>query len=114
MNLTLPRNPSFYIADITTPFSWYCVEAGRHNTIYFRINGPAFSASKVSLPEGNKSTTTFVNAMCDAMNAHDPLAPRAGTFPTRFEPHANLVHNTITIFNSQNKFEILTDEQALT
>ena len=45
INITLPPNTYFYIIDITIPVSWYSVEAGRNHMIYFRINGPAYSAS---------------------------------------------------------------------
>jgi hypothetical protein len=38
-NITLPSNTAFYITDITVPVVWYTVEAGRNDTIYFRING---------------------------------------------------------------------------
>ena len=53
-----------------------------------------------------------VVAMSDVMNAQYPFKPLAGTFPNRFEPHANLVNNTVSIYNGTNKFELLTDEQA--
>ena len=51
VNITLPPNAAFYINDITIPVRWYTVEAGIQDTLYFRINGPAFSASKSILPE---------------------------------------------------------------
>ena len=41
INLTLPPNTAFYITDITILVSWYTIESGRNNIIYFRINGPA-------------------------------------------------------------------------
>ena len=44
INLTLPHNTAFYITDITIPVSWYTIEAGRNNIIYFTINGAAYSA----------------------------------------------------------------------
>ena len=47
------------------------------------------------------------------MNAHYPFAPPPNTHPKRFEPHANVVNNTISIHNGDNTFEVLTEEQAL-
>ena len=47
------------------------------------------------------------------MNAHYPFAAPAGTFPKTCEPHANLFNITITIYNGDDKFEILTDESDL-
>ena len=67
-NITLPSNTAFYITDITVPVSWYTVEAGRNDTIYFRINSTNYAPSKCTLPEGNYSTITLGAAMCKAMN----------------------------------------------
>ena len=74
---------------------------------------PPIVLLKCILIEGNYSTTTRCYAFCDIMNAHYPYAPLAGTFPQRFEPHANVVNITISIYNGENKFEIMTDEQVL-
>ena len=52
-NITLPYNTAFYITDTTVPVSWYTVEAGRNDTIYFRINSTSYAPSKCTLPEGN-------------------------------------------------------------
>ena len=71
-NITLPSNTAFYITDITVPVSWYTVEAGRHDTIYFRINGTAYAPSQTALPEGNYSTTSLGQALCVVMSAHYP------------------------------------------
>ena len=98
MGITLPPNTSFYITDITTPVRWCTVEVGRTDSIHFRINGLVYSASKCFLLEGNYSTTTLVNAMCDVAHAHDPFDSPAGAVHKRFEPHANLVNNTVSIY----------------
>ena len=58
-NITLPTNTAFYITDITVPVSWYTIEAGRNDTIYFRINGANYAPSKCTLFEGNYSTITL-------------------------------------------------------
>ena len=81
--------------------------------INFGINGPAYSDSKCVLPEGNYSTTTLVAAMCDVTHAHYPFGPHARTCPKTCAPHANLVNNTVSIYNGTNKFELLTDAEAL-
>ena len=111
-NITLPSNTAFYITDITVPVSWYTVEAGRNDTIYFRINGTAYAPSQTALHEGNYSTTSFGQALCDVMNAHYPYGNR-GSITNKFKFDANLRNNTIAIANTTDKFEILTDEQAL-
>ena len=55
-----------------------------------------------------------VAAMCAFMNAHYPFDKPGGTLPTWFEAHAKRVHNTVSIHNGTNKFDLLTDVQALT
>ena len=77
------------------------------------MNGLLYSTSKCMLPEGNYTTTTLVSALCDVMNAHCPFDPPAGILPSRFEPHANLVNIMVSIYTGTNKFERLTDEQAV-
>ena len=92
----------FYFYDITIPVSWYTVEVGSSNSIYFRIIGVVYSASKCLLPDGNYTTTKLVVAMCDSFDSHYPFEPLAGTFLKRFEPHANLVNNIVSIiYNGQ-------------
>ena len=34
-NIALPSNTAFYITDITVTVSWYTVEAGRNDAVYF-------------------------------------------------------------------------------
>jgi hypothetical protein len=71
-NISLPSNTAFYIADITVPVSWYIANAGRNDTIYCIINGTAYAQSQTALHEGNYSTTSLGQALCDVMNAHYP------------------------------------------
>ena len=52
MHIARAPNKPFFVTDITIPVSWYSVEAGRHDTIYFCINGLVNSASKCFLLEG--------------------------------------------------------------
>ena len=113
-NTTLPTNTAFYITDTTVPVSWYTVEAGRNDTIYFRTNGTNYAPSKCTLPEGNYSTITLGAALCKAMNDNYPIATPTGvTPPTRFVPTVNLAINTIVLANANDRFEILTDEQVV-
>ena len=113
INLTLPHNTAFYITDITIPVSWYTIESGRNNIIYFRINGAAYSASKATIPEGNYSTITLAQAMAEEMHKKYPFGVTTGvTPPVRFVASSNLTSNTITINNNSHPFEILTDDQA--
>ena len=92
--------------------SWYTVEAGHNDTIYFRINGTAYAPSQTALPEGNYSTTSLGQALCDVMNAHYPYG-HPGSITNKFNFKASLRNNTIAIANTTDKFELLTDEHAL-
>ena len=51
--------------------------------------------------------------MCEDMHAQYPFDPPAGTFPQRYESHANMVNNTVSVYTGPNKLELLTDEQTL-
>ena len=112
INLTLPHNTSFYITDVTIPVSWYTIEAGRNNIVYYRINGPAYTVLKTYMSESKISTITLAQAMADVMNAHYGCGVPGETVRVRFFASGNLTSNTITIYNSTQSFEILTDEQA--
>ena len=98
--MTLPHNKAFYITDITIPVSWYTIESIRYNIIYFRINGPTYSASECFIPEGNYSTITLAQAMVDEMNKKYTFGVMPGITPTaHFVASGNLTGNTITINN---------------
>ena len=83
-NITLPSNTAFYIIDITFPESWYTVEAGSNDTIYFRINEDNYACSQSTIPEGNYSTSTLADALFKAMNNNSPFTSDPGTSPTRY------------------------------
>ena len=112
-NITLPSNTAFYITDITGPVSWYTVEAGRNDTIYFSINGTNYAPSRCTLPEGNYSTISLGAALCKAMNDNYPFSGAPGTTPKRCVPTVNLANNTIVLTNANDTFEILTDQQVV-
>ncbi|MFM7987389.1 MAG: hypothetical protein ACKPKO_49565, partial [Candidatus Fonsibacter sp.] len=85
--------------DIAIPVSWYTIESNRNNIIFFRINGPAYSASTCFIPEGNYSTTTLAQAMVYAMNAKYPFGVMPSVTPhTRFVASSNMTSNTVTIY----------------
>ena len=51
ISITLPENTAFYITDITIPVSFYTIEAGRNNKLYFRAN--AYNIDVITIPDGN-------------------------------------------------------------
>ena len=64
------------------------------------------------MSESKISTITLAQAMADVMNAHYGFGVPGETVRVRFFASGNLTSNTITIYNSTQSFEILTDEQA--
>ena len=116
-NLELPKNTGFYITDITIPISFYTIEKGRNDTIYFII-GPTSPLENPlrcvkQIPEGNYNLVSLNNAIADIMNT-GYLTPSNNIIPTKFISMPNLSTNKIIIGNEFNTFEILTDKQALT
>ena len=104
MNITLLANTAFYITDITVPVSWYTIEAGRNNTVYYRLHTDNTLVAKCELPEGNYTTTSLAQSLVDVMNDHYPSMPvamSAGASAVKFIATSSLVSNTISIFNGK-------------
>jgi hypothetical protein len=110
VNISLPENTAFYITDISVPVSWYTIEAGRNNKLYFRVN--AYNVDVITIPDGNYNTVSLNNAIVDLLNLFYPLTS-AGTPVEKFTAFPNLSTNTIVIGNTTDNFEIFTDEQVL-
>ena len=120
MNITLPPNTTFYIADITIPVTWYTIEAGRNNIIYYRVNVNSSYVAKCELYEGNYTTTSLALALTAVMNTNYPAVSRPAALsvcatapPVLFSVTSDLPSNTIAIANGTDQFELLTDEQTL-
>ena len=96
-NITLPSNTAFYITDITVSVSWYTVQAGRNDIIFFRINGTGYAVAQCTMPAGNYNTTTLGAALCKAMNDNYPFTGPTRTTPTRIVSTANVANNTFII-----------------
>ena len=115
-NLELPKNTGFYITDITIPISFYTIEKGRNDTIYFII-GPTSPLEDPlrcvkQIPEGNYNLVSLNNAIADIMNT-GYLTPSNSIIPSKFLSMPSLSTNKIVIGNNHNNFEILTDLQVL-
>ena len=64
-NLLMPEGTGFYIDDISIPVSWYVIEEGRNNILWFR----AFNLSVGAvIPTGNYSIIALNDAIVKAMN----------------------------------------------
>ncbi len=99
-NLVMPAGTGFYIDDISIPVSWYVVDEGRNNHLYYRVNG---GVAYALIPPGNYSLVTLNEAIVEQMNAG---------FPGYFTSQPSVRENKIGIKgNTTATFEILTDSQ---
>jgi hypothetical protein len=100
-NLLMPAGTGFYIDDISIPVSWYTVDAGRNNKLYFRNT---YSATiVVNIPHGDYSLVNLNNAIVAAMSSQGG---------NNFVAEPNVTTNKIGIKNTEGiPFEVLTDEQ---
>jgi hypothetical protein len=117
-NINLPTNSKtgFYITDVTIPISFYTIEAGRNDMIYFIIIANSEFEDHLMcakrIPEGNYSLVTLNNAIANIMNT-GYLSPINTVIPNKFISTPSISKNKILIGNNDNSFEILTDEQVL-
>lgn len=99
--LLMPAGTGFYIDDVSIPVSWYGIDEGRNNKVYYRVNGSLYMAQ---VQYGNYSLVNLNSAITTAMN---------GILPNYFTPEPNVSTNKIGIKgNTTATFEILTDEQV--
>ena len=102
-NLLMPEGTGFYIDDISIPVSWYVIEEGRNNIVFFQAFGLSVGAV---IPSGNYSVVSLNDAIVKAMN--DLQLSTA-----QFEAAPNVSTNTIGIKSKNSvSFSILTDEQC--
>ncbi len=100
-NLLMPEGTGFYIDDICIPVSWYVIDEGRNNILYYRVNG---AATYANIPSGNYSLVTLSQAIVDQMNS---------AFPGYFVSAPDVKTNRVVIQGATTAiFEILTDGQA--
>jgi hypothetical protein len=98
--MLMPDNTGFYIDDVAIPVSWYTIEEGRNNELYFRVDGVL---SIVHINYGNYSLVSLNEMIVFEMNL---------VYPEHFTARPNLTQNTIGIEGKTSKaFELLTDSQ---
>lgn len=110
VNITLPPNTAFYITDITIPVSFYTIESGRNNKLYYKVNDANIDV--LTIPDGNYNTVSLNATIVDQLNLFYPLSS-AGAPAEKFVAFPNLSTNTLVIGNTTDNFQILTDEQVL-
>jgi hypothetical protein len=101
INLLMPDNTGFHIDDVAIPVSWYTIEEGRNNNLYFKVGNEVI---KKSVPPGNYSLVTLNEELVNEMNA---------SFSNYFVSAPDIRKNTIGIVGTTTTtFQILTDEQV--
>lgn len=104
-NLLMPEGTGFYIDDISIPVSWYVIDAGRNNKIYYRVAG---QLSVAEIPSGDYNLVSLNAAIVSVMNGQSGYSGYFASDP-------NVSTNKIGIKgNTTASFEILTDEQLTT
>lgn len=99
-NLLMPAGTGFYIDDICIPVSWYVIDEGRNNHLYFSVNN---TDSLAVIPTGNYNLVSLNEAIVDAMNS---------LYPNHFRSSPNVKENKIGIQGiNLSSFAILTDAQ---
>ena len=99
-NLLMPSATGFYIDDICIPVSWYVIDEGRNNHLYYRVNG---AVTYGIIPSGNYSLVNLNEAIVNVMNS---------AFPNHFKSSPSVRENKVGIDGlTSATFEILTDSQ---
>ena len=107
-NLELPKNTGFYITDITIPISFYTIEKGRNDMIYFII-GPTSALEDAimcakQIPEGNYNLVSLNNAIVDIMNT-GYLTSSNSIIPSQFLAMPSLSMNKVVIGNHHHNLK---------
>ena len=82
----------FFVDDIQIPVTWYTIQSGVNDKVYFRVTTISSGAKTdyiVTLPESNYTFTEFATAVNDQVNLTTGLSSRVCT--------ANNVNNTISL-----------------
>lgn len=100
--LLMPQNAVFYIDDVSIPVSWYTIQTGRNNKLYYRVDGVAYEAA---IPSGGYTVIELNKALVDAMNS---------VFVGNYEADPQVKTQQVSIKSvTDAPFEILTDDQAV-
>ena len=69
-NYHMPKNTVFFIDHVCIPVSWYSVQKGRSNKLYFKIGMSTLQV--VEIPENNYKADTLVTELVKAINTVAP------------------------------------------
>jgi len=72
VNIALPHNTGFYITDITITVSFYTIESGRNNKLYYKVNDANIDV--LTIPDGNYNTVSLNATIADQLNLFYPLS----------------------------------------
>jgi hypothetical protein len=103
-NIVLPERCQMHIEQAVIPHSWYNIETGINDTMYYTTTlSGVTTCHTITIPSTNYSGTTLVTALQSLLNS------------SYFTVTLNVNTNSITIsITSGNSFKILTDAELAT
>ena len=105
-NLYLPEDTIMHIENVVMSHSWYTIEAGINDKMYFQvIQGSTTTCNVITIPSTNYSGSELVTVIQSTLNYY---------YPSLFTVTSNLTKNTIVINISSGFFKVLTDSELAT
>ena len=113
-SLSMPEGAVFSICDVLVPHTWYLIDAGRNNNLYFTENAGAQPQNdfSIALDSGNYDGTTLANAITSKISAQTTLYTYAVNFDSSKEVLTITANNPTPGGVGVFKWDILTDAQV--
>jgi len=105
-NLYLPEDTIMHIENVVMSHSWYTIEAGINDKMYFQVvQGSSTTCKVITIPSTNYSGSELVPVLQAAFNYY---------YPSLFTVSYSLTKNVIIITIATGFFKILTDSELAT
>ena len=105
-NLYLPEDTIMHIENVVMSHSWYTIEAGINDKMYFQVvQGSSTTCNVITIPSTNYSGSELVPVLQAAFNYY---------YPSLFTVSYSLTKNVIIITIATGFFKILTDSELAT
>jgi hypothetical protein len=105
-NIYLPEETIMHIENVVIPHSWYTIEEGINDRMYFQVvQGSNTTYTTITIPSTNYTGAQLMVVLQSALNA---------SFPNLFTVSYNIILNRITISISSGIFKVLTDSELAT
>ena len=103
-NIFLPDDCIMHIENVVIPHTWYTIEKGLNDGMYFQVvQGSATTCIVITIPSTNYTGSTLASAVQSALNA---------VYPALFAVSYDSLKNTMMInITAGNSFKVLTDTE---